>query len=94
MIQELLVIASCVTSKGCQSSTYTYTYYNPDAKQQIESVETAIKNRLPKKFVTAFLPVVAVVANKRIEIPVNNNIKLKHTLDNTSSAELVYAFDF
>lgn len=87
MIKEGLVLFSCLNNYNCEKVSYTYVYYTPRFKEQIEVIETQLTNRLNEHIKTKIVPVLMALNNKQLNINlgynstlnINNNVSLKIT---------------
>jgi hypothetical protein len=83
MLQETIVIFSCLYNVGCNDTSSYYANYNPDTKKQFELIESRINNKLNKKFKNNIIPVLLVLKNRQINININSNMILNISSNNS-----------
>lgn len=87
MIQELILIAGCITG-NCKETRYTYFHYNPEQKAYVKSIESFAQRITPE-----YLPVVMAAARGEFTVNLNKNISLSYK-NETVSGRLVYGMEY
>ena len=92
MLQETIVVFSCLYNIGCNDTSSYYSNYNPDTTKQIELIESKINNKLNKNFRNNIIPILLVLKNKQINVNINKNTTLN--LNNNGNLSLVLTIGY
>lgn len=90
-MEELLVIAACLSNKGCNETSKAYYNVNPTVREYIENVETNSK-KLINPFVLEYAgPLVLMSTGTDISVKLNRTFSIKKDKETIS---LIYKEDF
>ncbi len=89
MIQELLLVFSCVSNSGCSETTQAYTNYNKDTIRNVENTAKAVERSLPEPITHVLLPIYNVYTARAVIFSVN-----RHTILGVSNENLSISFNY
>jgi hypothetical protein len=89
MMQELIVIAACATSKGCLESTQAYKFYNVETYRESSRTYEKLLKTAPNWAITYIFPTIAVISRQKAVLRLDNNFSTE-----VSSESMTIKFDY
>lgn len=76
MLQEALVIFSCLNGYNCDRTTAAYAHYNPLVVKQFETIQNKLEGHLNPMFKSTVVPIILAGASRQVNLNISRNVFL------------------